>query len=85
MTVLDQCQKWNERGEYQKIIDALEAVPNGERSPEMDSELARAYNNAADFGDKELFRKAISLLRPHENILMETIAGIFVWHTPIIF
>ena len=76
MTVLDQCQKWNERGEYQKIIDALEAVPNGERSPEMDSELARAYNNAADFGDKELFRKAI---------LMETIAGIFVWHTPIIF
>ncbi len=67
MTVLDQCQKWNERGEYQKIIDALEAVPNGERSPEMDSELARAYNNAADFGDKELFRKAISLLRPHEE------------------
>ncbi|MFR0902621.1 MAG: hypothetical protein ACLSFO_02710 [Anaerovoracaceae bacterium] len=67
MAILEQCQKWNERGEYQKIIDALEAVPAEERSPEMDSELARAYNNAASVEDKELFRKALGLLLPHRE------------------
>ena len=45
MTLLDQCKIWNENDEYQKIIEALEAVPAQERTPEMDSELARAYNN----------------------------------------
>ena len=43
MELLEQCQKWNENDEFQKIIDALEAVPAQERTPEMDSELARAY------------------------------------------
>lgn len=47
MELLEQCQKWNENDEYQKIIDALEAIPAGERTPELDSELARAYNNLA--------------------------------------
>lgn len=40
MTLLDQCKIWNENDEYQKIIEALEAVPAQERTPEMDSELA---------------------------------------------
>ena len=62
MTLLDQCKIWNENDEYQKIIEALEAVPAQERTPEMDSELARAYNNQAAPGDRELFRKAIALL-----------------------
>ena len=66
MTLLDQCKIWNENDEYQKIIEALEAVPAQERTPEMDSELARAYNNQAAPGDRELFRKAIALLKPHE-------------------
>ena len=48
MDILKQCQKWHEKGQYQKIIDALEAIPAGERTPEMDSELARAYNNLAE-------------------------------------
>ena len=47
MELLEQCHKWNENDEYQKIIDTLEAIPAGERTPEMDSELARAYNNLA--------------------------------------
>ena len=67
MDILQQCQIWNEDDEYQKIIDALEAIPAQERTPEMDSELARAYNNLAEIGDKELFQKAISLLKPHEE------------------
>ena len=48
MDILKQCQKWHEKDKYQKIIDALEAIPAEERTPEMDSELARAYNNLAD-------------------------------------
>ncbi|OUQ26425.1 hypothetical protein B5E80_02235 [Flavonifractor sp. An135] len=70
MDILQQCQKWNEKDEYQKIIDALEAIPAQERTPEMDSELARAYNNLADPyqpGGRDLLRKAIALLKPHED------------------
>ena len=55
MDILEQCQIWNEQEEYRKIIDALEAVPDESRSPEMDSELARAYNNAAGPEDRELY------------------------------
>ena len=67
MDMLQQCQKWHEEDKFQKIIDALEAIPAQERTPEMDSELARAYNNLAGPGDKELFRKALALLKPHEE------------------
>ena len=67
MDLLKQCQIWNNNNEYQKIIDAIEAVPAEERTPEMDSELARAYNNIADPDDRELYLKAISLLKPHEE------------------
>ena len=44
MTLLEQCQIWNDQNEYQKIVDAIEALPAGSRTPELDSELARAYN-----------------------------------------
>ena len=37
MELMKQCQIWNENDEYQKIIDALEAIPSQERTPEMDS------------------------------------------------
>ena len=70
MNILQQCQKWHENNEYQKIIDALEAIPTQERTPEMDSELARAYNNLADPykpGGKNMLKKAIALLKPHEE------------------
>ena len=40
MDILQQCQIWNGNEEYQKIVDALEAIPAEERTPEMDSELA---------------------------------------------
>ena len=70
MDLLEQCQIWNENGEYQKIIRALEAIPAEQRTPETDSELARAYNNLADPAAPEgraLFRKAIALLEPHAD------------------
>ena len=79
MDILQQCQKWHENDEYQKIIDALEAIPAQERTPEMDSELARAYNNLADHSKPEgrkLLKKAIALLEPHE----EYFAGDHYWN-----
>lgn len=66
MELLEQCQIWNANDEYQKIVDAIEALPAETRTPELDSELARAYNNVAQVGDTELFEKAIALLKPHE-------------------
>ena len=70
MDILKQCQKWNEENEFQKIIDALEAIPAEERTPEMDSELARAYSNLADPHKpnfREMLKKALALLKPHEE------------------
>ena len=58
---------------------ALEAIPAQERTPEMDSELARAYNNLADPykpGGKEMLKKSIALLKPHE----EYFAGDHYWN-----
>ena len=70
MDILKQCQKWHEESKQHKIIDALEAIPAEERTPEMDSELARAYNNLADPHKptcKETLKKALALLKPHEE------------------
>ena len=39
MDILKQCQKWHEENKHQKIIEALEGIE--ERTPEMDSQLAR--------------------------------------------
>jgi hypothetical protein len=70
MTLLEQCQIWHENDEHQKIVEALEAVGEPERTPEMDLELARAYNNIADpekVEGRKLLRKALDLLKRHEE------------------
>lgn len=66
MELLEQCQQWFEQDEAQKVIDTLEAIPAEERTPELDSELAKAYIAIADIGDREPFEKALELLTPHE-------------------
>ena len=75
MDILKQCQKWHEESKQHKIIDALEAIPTEERTPEMDMELARAYNNLADSsepeGRKQLHR-ALELMQCHEEELGDT-------------
>lgn len=76
MELLDQCQQWFEQDEAQKVIDALEAIPAGERTPELDSELAKAYIAIADIGDREPFEKALELLTPHETYF----AGDHCWN-----
>lgn len=55
MELLKQCQMWFEENEIQQVIDALEAVPAGERTPELDSELAKAYHcRCGDRGETAL-------------------------------
>ena len=68
MDILKQCQKWHENNEHHKIIEALEGIE--ERTPEMDSQLARAYSNLADPHKpnfREMLKKALALLKPHEE------------------
>ena len=66
--LLEQCRRWNAEDRYQEIIHALEAIPAEERTPEMDSELARAYNNWGTLrSDRAALKKAIALLAPHEE------------------
>ena len=71
MDLLKQCQQWFEQDEAQKVIDALEAIPAEERTPELDSELAKAYIAVAHIGEREPFEKALERLAPHEEYFAE--------------
>ena len=78
MDLLKQCQQWFEQDEAQKVIDTLEAIPAEERTPELDSELAKAYIAIAEIGEagRALYEKALKLLQPHE----EHFAGDHCWN-----
>ena len=73
MELLKQCQQWFEQNEIQKMIDALEAIPADERTPELDSELAKAYIGIAEIGEagRALYEKALKLLVLHEEHFAE--------------
>lgn len=66
---LNKLEEWNENDQYQNIIDAIEALPDSERTPDLTSQLARAYNNLADSGDRPLFKRAVELLESVEEEL----------------
>ena len=79
MTLLEKCRKWHEAGQFPKIIEALEALGEDGRTPELASELARAYNNEADPNTPEgrrMLHRAIELLEPHEEALGAT----YLWN-----
>ena len=67
MDILKQCQKWNENNQYQKLIETIENIPVNEHTAEIDSELAKAYIAIADASEKELYIRAIELLKPYEE------------------
>lgn len=67
MDLMKQCEIWNEKEEYQAIIDAIEALPEAEKTPALVSELARAYNNRAQVGDRVQFERAVDLLKSVEE------------------
>ena len=81
MTLMEQCRIWKEEKNYQKMISALEALSAEERTPELDSELAQAYCSSADTGNRELFQKALKLLKPHEGYFGED----YSWNFRIAF
>ena len=68
---LQQLNRWNEEEQYQKIIEAIEALPKEEVTPGLISEMARAYNNLAGAEDSGLFEKAVRLLESVEEELSQ--------------
>ena len=71
MDILKQCQKWHEKDKHQKIIDALEAIPAEERTPEMDMRagpgLQQSGGLPASRRAESCFEKALELMKPHEE------------------
>ena len=76
MDLLKQCQQWFEQDEAQKVIDALEAIPAEERTPELDSELAKAYIAVAHIGERSLLKRRWNFWLPMRSILPKITAGI---------
>ena len=64
---LKQLEEWNESNQFQNIIDEIESLPDSEWTPDLISQLARAYNNLAGAGDRPLFKRAVELLESVEE------------------
>lgn len=65
MTSQEDIERWDKDEQYQRIIDALEAIEPLKRSYQQTIDLARAYNNLAyseDFEDAGALEQALSLL-----------------------
>lgn len=66
MDLINKCAIWNENGEYQLIVDAIESLEKEKLTAELISELARAYNNIGNLKNsdgqesEEYFYKAIN-------------------------
>ncbi len=71
MTLLEQCRIWNENKEYKNVIVAIETLEEKYRSPDLDCELACAYNNIGDADHMQYFQKAAGLLLKHEKLLSD--------------
>ena len=75
MDLIEKCAIWNENGEYQLIVDAIESLEKEKLTAELISELARAYNNIGNLKNsdgqesEEYFYKAIELLKSIEEDL----------------
>ena len=75
MDLINKCAIWNENGEYQLIVDAIESLEKEKLTAELISELARAYNNIGNLKNsdgqesEEYFYKAIELLKSIEEDL----------------
>ena len=86
--LLERCEVWHEAGEYERIVEALEAIPEEERTTDIDMELARAYNNLGNSGDidgRRMLRKALRLMEPHESELSDDYSWNFRMGYALIF
>ena len=75
MELMKQCQKWFEQNEIQKVIDALEAIPGEERTPELDSELANGVHWHCRIGEQDgaLLKKLWNFLNHMRSILRKSL------------
>lgn len=48
-TSQEQLERWHVQGQYQKIVDAIEAIDPSERDYALTGQLARAYNNLGQY------------------------------------
>lgn len=61
--LLEQIENWNDADEYSRCIEAIEAIPEQERSYLLTVKLSRAYSNLAVLGDyKEHGTDCLSLI-----------------------
>ncbi|MCD8340302.1 MAG: hypothetical protein LUC43_08945 [Burkholderiales bacterium] len=68
MELISQCENWFREKKYSLIIKALENISKNYRNPALDLMLAKAYINIAHgWEDRNLYRKALILLRPLEG------------------
>ncbi len=61
-----QLEQWHKERDFQRIIDAVEAIPQEQRDYKMVTLLARTYSNQAVLGqelDRDMLEKSLSLLR----------------------
>ena len=70
--LLARLEHWHEENKYQLIIDTIESLPQEQITPELVSQLARAYNNLGTVGEHGLFQKAADLLLSVREELEET-------------
>lgn len=49
----------------------MEIIAEEEHTPQIDSELAKAYIAAADIGERKPYERALELLKPYEEVLGE--------------
>ena len=60
--LLAQCDGWHESGQHERIVQAIESLPESRLTPALVSVLARAYNNLGGPDDPAPCRKAVELL-----------------------
>ncbi len=75
---LEQLAAWHEDCEYEKIVEAIEAIAPQERGYVLTGQLARALNNL------ERYAEAVELLLATKSAAARTRCGMSGWATPII-
>lgn len=60
MELQEQLEQWHQEKAHEKIIDAVEAIPEEKREFDLISRLGRAYNNVSRYGE------AVAALKPLE-------------------
>ncbi len=69
--LVDQCEIWHQDEEHRRIIEAIESLPESEKTPELVCILARAYNNLGGPDDHAPCLKAVELLESVRDSLGE--------------